>query len=405
MLDFPTDKDLLEVKEYPPRKSVLISNDDGLYNSCGCLSKMDSFPCGKSIMEMCHGICVLSSIFSDMSRRHFVHFLLIFVSYLLVMLTGAAQLQLVDTSFFRAVGLLLAVLLSSRCENAMTRRQELMEAVLQMINSAQNLLYLFHFDREARSKLREVLYFMFKEIAECALRIPPKKQPLKEVSAAGLNSLPDQYRDWAFVFRAKHDEDISTRPLLIRLRHLCDELFDPDLATETAGPEKVDKVSIIRRYHQNSEKELRTIVDKFDFLLMFRESFVTDQFRWMLETVIFVYIVLYPWCVCHESNMVLGATTFGMAVVFYGLNALTEQLEDPVNHPTQGFDLKATFVQAFCEIERDDNTRQFAHDWLGDHTKLGIKATQDLHDKFEKWWQPRKPPPPRINLADYADMV
>ncbi|CAJ1337496.1 unnamed protein product, partial [Effrenium voratum] len=126
-------------------------------------------------------------------------------------------------------------------------------------------------------------------------------------------------------------------------------LFDPDLATSHAGSEKMDRISIIRRFHRNLEDELHLLFSKFDFLLMFRENFVTSQFRWMLETVIFVYVVLYPWCVCNESNLVLGATTVGMACVFYGLNALTEQLEDPVHHQTQGFDLRKTFVNLFQE--------------------------------------------------------
>ena len=33
-------------------------------------------------------------------------------------------------------------------------------------------------------------------------------------------------------------------------------------------------------------------------------NFVTSQFRWMLETVIFVYVVLYPWCVRGPGAMV-----------------------------------------------------------------------------------------------------
>lgn len=57
----------------------------------------------------------------------------------LVVLTGAVQLQLVDTSFFRAVGLLLAVLLSLRAKNAVSRRQKLMSGVLDMMNCAKNL--------------------------------------------------------------------------------------------------------------------------------------------------------------------------------------------------------------------------------------------------------------------------
>eukprot|EP00434_Breviolum_minutum_P008355 symbB.v1.2.007374.t1/scaffold449.1/size202926/4 len=207
---------------------------------------------------------------------------------------------------------------------------------------------------------------------------------------AALEMLPEEYRDVAFVLRAKHSAHISPRPLLLWLRELCDQLFDPDLATNSAGKDKMDKISIIRRFHRNTEEELHTLFSKFDFLLMFRENFVTSQFRWMLETVIFVYVVLYPWCVCNESNLVLGATTVGMACVFYGLNALTEQLEDPVHHQTQGFDLRSTFINLFAELDRDEAMREYCRCFLEDQKKVRIQASEELHNKFEDVFRPRQ---------------
>ncbi|CAE7559815.1 unnamed protein product, partial [Symbiodinium sp. KB8] len=125
---------------------------------------------------------------------------------------------------------------------------------------------------------------------------------------------------------------------------------------------------------------------------MFRENFVTSQFRWMLETVIFVYVVLYPWCVCNESNVVLGATTVGMACVFYGLNALTEQLEDPVHHQAQGFDLWTTFVNLFEELDRDDAVRDCCRKFLEKHKAEGSPITENLHRHFEAEMQDLLPP-------------
>ncbi|CAL1147119.1 unnamed protein product [Cladocopium goreaui] len=372
---------------YPPRRTMLVASDERQYSTSSWLSKVEGFPCGASIKETYHGICIVISIFSDMPSRHMMHFLFVFISYMLVVLTGAVQMQLVDTSFFRAVGLLLAVLLSLRAKNAVSRRQKLMAGVLDMMNCAKNLLYLVHFNPNSRAKLRGVLEFAFLEAAAWALPVMEQGEDV-----ADLNDLPEEYREVAFVLRAKYAAHISPRPLFMWLRELCDELFDPALATKSAG------ISIIRRFHRNAEEELHTLFAKFDFLLMFRENFVTDQFRWMLETVIFIYVVLYPWCVCTESNLVLGATTVGMACVFYGLNSLTEQLEDPVHHP-QGVDLKKTFKRLFEELDRDDKMREYSRAWLNDAKKTGARATEDLHGKFEENFQV----PKRGQV--YADMV
>mmetsp|Transcript_14846 Transcript_14846/g.17242 ORF Transcript_14846/g.17242 Transcript_14846/m.17242 type:complete len:91 (-) Transcript_14846:110-382(-) len=90
-----------------------------------------------------------------------------------------------------------------------------------------------------------------------------------------------------------------------------------------------------------------------------------------------------------------------MACVFYGLNALTEQLEDPVRHQSQGYDLRRTFKNLFRELDRDENMRDYCRCWLGDHQKVGINASEELHCKFEDNFKPPKPRPPRV----YCDMV
>ena len=348
-----------------------------------------------------------------------MHFLFVFISYLLVVLTGAVQLQLVDSSFFRAVGLLLAVLLSLRAKNAVSRRQKLMAAVLDMMNCAKNLLYLFHFNPLSRAKLRKVLEFAFLEAAAWAL---PEMKPGNTV--ADLDALPAEYREVAFVLRGKHHANISPRPLLLWLRELCDQLFDPETATKKAS-DKLDTISVTRRFHRITEEELHKLFAKFDFLLLFRENFVTDQFRWMLETVIFIYVVLYPWCVCNESNLVLGATTVGMALVFYGLNALTEQLEDPMNHETPGFDLRESFKQLFSELDRDDQMREYCGAFLLEHrapfrdwpfweinkkkprpqTPRAI-GTEELHRQFEEEFAEMKSEMKMIKAEmKFAEMV
>ena len=117
-------------RPYPKRKPMLVTNNEKLMDTSGWFFNMESLPCGASIKDTYYGIRIVVSIFSGMPRRHLMHFLLVIISYVLVVLTGALQLELVDTSFFRGLGLLLAVLLSLRAENGVARRQELMEGVL-----------------------------------------------------------------------------------------------------------------------------------------------------------------------------------------------------------------------------------------------------------------------------------
>eukprot|EP00439_Symbiodinium_sp_Y106_P019970 s4089_g2.t1 len=378
------------------RRKMLVTNDESIVRSEFVTQAAELFPtCGSSLKEAFTGLGIVVSIYTEMPPRHLMHFLFVFFSYLLVVLTGAVQMQLVDTSFFRAVGLLLAVLLSLRAKNAVSRRQKLMAGVLDMMNSAKNLLYLLHFEPKNQLRLRRMLEFCFMEVAAWAA-------PSADGDTVSLDILPDEYREAAFLLRAKQSAHISPRPLLLYLREMCDQLFDPDLATSFAGSEKMDKVSIIRRFHRNMEDELHMLFSKFDFLLMFRENFVTSQFRWMLETVIFVYVVLYPWCVCNESNVVLGATTVGMACVFYGLNALTEQLEDPVHHQAQGFDLWTTFVNLFEELDRDDAVRDCCRKFLEKHKAEGNPITENLHRHFEAEMQDLLPPAYVATMATTA---
>merc|ERR1712023_161277 len=107
----------------------------------------------------------------------------------------------------------------------------------------------------------------------------------------------------------------------------------------------------------NMEIELHNITDQFDNLLMYKEEVHTAQFRWMISSVILLYVALYPWCVRHESTLVLFGTTMGMAFVFYGINAMTEQLEDPVAAHEQGFDLHHIFKAVFDKLGRDEAIR------------------------------------------------
>jgi len=343
------------------------------------------------------------------------------MSYFLCLVSGAVHAQIVDSSFFKAVGLLLAVLLSLRAKNAVSRRQKLMVGVLDMMNTAKNLLYLLSDKDRNRRRMRAMLQFCFMEVAIWVTRNTPNAAFTDAGPSHSLADLDPEDREAVFVLRSKCAAGIGPRPLMLFLRDFCDELFDPDAPTESkfvqrpSGDEsaggspptktRIDKVSIIRRFHRNLETELHALFEKFDFLLMYREQFMTMQFRWMLDTVIFVYVLLYPWCVRNETRTVLGATTAGMAFVFYGLNALTEQLEDPVQQKGQGFNLPDTFRVMFEDLDYDEVVRTRCNEFLRSSKEAGAAIDEELHKKFEEEIELEQMAPPSQRSVEAENMV
>jgi len=146
----------------------------------------------------------------------------------------------------------------------------------------------------------------------------------------------------------------------------------------------VDRISIVRRYHRNIDLELYNIVQEFDSLLMFRERFLTPQFQYMIHCIIFIYVTLYPWCVQNESAAVLGFTSLGMGFVFYGLNHMTNGLEDPMKLKGQGFNLALTFQHMWAVTEKDDSLTALAMKFLREKRLAGstVELTESLHDEF-----------------------
>jgi len=336
---------------------------------------------------------------------------------------GAVHVQLVDISFFKSVGLLLAVLLSLRAKMAMSRRQKLMNGILTMMNSARNIVELTGNETSyKRDRLRNMLAFCFAEIAVWVVGEASEEGEEDEdepfVPGPKLEDLCSEDRDMAFILRGKSSLHASPRPLLMYLRQMCDELFEPEeerrracrttsgllcgLQEESAEPlspispigkrmespryderpGKVDTISVVRRYHRNIEIELHNVTDEFDSLLMYREELHTTQFRWMISSVILLYVAMYPWCVRQESTLVLGGTTMGMAFVFYGLNAMTEQLEDPVALHEQGFDLNHIFQSVFAKLGRDEAIRVSCMQFLREKKEDACEVNDELHARF-----------------------
>mmetsp|Transcript_19235 Transcript_19235/g.50800 ORF Transcript_19235/g.50800 Transcript_19235/m.50800 type:complete len:497 (-) Transcript_19235:28-1518(-) len=345
---------------------------------------------------------------ADMMQTHLMELACLSLSFCLCWLVGAVELELVDPSFFRATGLLLAVMLSLRAKNALTRRQVLMNTVLKLMNSARNIVGIVgHITKARKKRLFSFLCFCFHEIALHVDEVSPMDH-----HAWGLEDLDPEDREAAFILRSKLRLQVSPRPLLIHVRQVVDELVDLELHFRLAnsksyrsvlrdshkagvgipeasvlGPEDpsfVDRVSIIRRYHRLIDVELYHVVHEFDALLMFRERLLTPQFRYMIHAIIFIYVTLYPWCVQNESAAILGLTSIGMGFVFYGLNHMTNGLEDPMKLKGQGFNLALTFQNMFVNLEREDSIHAQAEEFLRARWQDGseVVITDAVHDEF-----------------------
>lgn len=383
--------------------------------------------CSKPVLDQ---ISQLSWIMREMAAHHMLELVVIILSFSVCVLTGAVHMELVDLSFFHATGLLLAVLVSLRAKNAMTRRTKLMAGVLQMMNSGKNMLDIstgptWSETKATRQRLKLMLAFCFAEIAKWVMNGSEEDLAFQDGGrphwhGPRLEQLAPQDQEAVFCLRAKAELGISPRPLLLYLRQFCDELFDPDKECHlygrgnTSGGKliqshclplgaqdlrlpaarrepceeddqqqiKFDRISVIRRWHRNIEVELHNLTAQFDTLLMFREELHTPQFRWVLSSVILLYVALYPWCVIKESTTVLCLTTMGIAFVFYGLNTMTEQLENPILQPGQGFNLERTFQKMFADMEGEEIVREKCEKFLAVEKEQSLEITEEQHKRF-----------------------
>jgi len=350
---------------------------------------------------------ILSSV-CRMVWVHAVHFIGILTSLILCCLSGAVKFEVIDLAWFRAMGLLLAVLMSLRAKNALTRRSRLISNVLGMMNSARTILDVCGGKcAEKRWRLRSFLRFA---LLQAAANICGDHSGVAASAMPSMQELHPDDRLAAFCLRGKASLKTYARPLLLYLQQLCDDVFDAHEHTRQAnhtwlashsdsvipisfsreGHEHedclqapVDIVAVIRRHHTIMRRECRSIVIHYDALMMYSERFLTAEFKLMLSSLIFLYIALYPWCVQNESKIVLYFTTFGLAVVFYGLNSMTEHLEDPTLRRGQGFNLILSFWSMMEQLEKDDKVRALAQKFCEERTRRGESIDDSLHRRFE----------------------
>jgi len=300
------------------------------------------------------------------------------MSFALCVVCGVVEESFVDPSFFKAIGLLLAMMLSLRAKNAWSRRQAMMKSLMRMMNSAWSIICVVDPEDCNPQRLVKYLAFCFQEVAIYIDDVSDWKD--LQMHAMRIEELDEADRETAFIMCQKGYYHESPRPLLVRIRQVCDQIFEPDKHLQlSGGEERVDKIRIIRRFHCNIDRELDTILAEFDNLRLFKEPYLTVQYISMIHIVIFVYMVLYPWCVAHENAPLLGMTGIGMGVVFYGLNHVTVGLESPRTQSGQGFNLFLTFHQMFGQLEYQARLRE--------KCKQHLEANREgeTFDKMHAW--------------------
>mmetsp|Transcript_119454 Transcript_119454/g.230461 ORF Transcript_119454/g.230461 Transcript_119454/m.230461 type:complete len:484 (-) Transcript_119454:166-1617(-) len=302
----------------------------------------------------------------SMIRVHGMGFVGIGCSFCICCLSGFEHASLVDGSFFKSTGLLLAVMLSLRVRNAVTRRTHLTNQIPSMINAAKTILDMAaNSVPEKRRFLSQALGVSFADVAlwltrHCVEEYSESISVTKEWLADQLSRLPCEYRRQFLRLGGIGAMGVSPRPQLLYLRDVCDTLFTPEACGE------IDKISNIRRWHKNIDRELQ------------RLEVHTKEFRWLISALIFFYVALYPWFVADERKIILAMTTGMMAIVFYGLDAMAQELEEPLGPHSQGLNVALTFRQAFAEIEKEQEVRanfdQFLEHYEDERLSLDLIA-------------------------------
>lgn len=354
---------------------------------------------------------------------HGIELCLVFLSFAICWKVGAIKQQVLDSSYFKSTGLLLAVMLSLRARNAVGRRQDLQIQVLRMINAAKSILEFAGTGpgESHREDLVNVLALAFADIAlwlqtrawsesssrcGCTMDSSFLEEMVLKWREAILEQATEQVRRCVRSFGAipvSGGADVSAdaptslcispRPLLLHLREICDFFYTPVGTGEYDEVKKeyaIDKISNIRRWHKNIDLHLQRLVDAYDELLIYYEEAHSKPIRWLISSLIFFYVGFYPWAVSSERSLILGATTLLMAMVFYGLNALAQELEEPLSAHSQGVNLGLTLVLAFDnQVLKEEWLRGLLRAYL-DHTKE-TRPNTESHQGFMKWLQERGP--------------
>jgi len=304
----------------------------------------------------------------------------------------------VDASFFKGMGMLLAVLLSLRVKNAVTRRQRVASVVLAMTAHARSLLYISSRGKDGfkiAKTLHVMLHYSFMEAADWLLLLGDNDglrkgffvncAPVSPVCRSGqrdaILALPQEWRKECFLHAAKVGRNFAftPRPLLQYLREACDSIFDyKNFAGDNS---QVDGTSKIRRWHKLVDNDVDGVIKAFDKLTAFQEINGTRHFEPIILGLIFCYLALYPWCVSHESTFILGSTTLLMACVFYALDSAASTLEKSIGDGSfpSDIDLHSTFSCFFRATLDEIELSSKVDGFLKGREEM---VSSRLHDEF-----------------------
>jgi hypothetical protein len=109
----------------------------------------------------------------------------------------------------------------------------------------------------------------------------------------------------------------------------------------------------------------------------------SEQYQWLISFLICGYLALYPWCITLEGTLMAGLTTWGVAFVFFGLNAVTHEHENPFGVDySSDFNLRYSFLHFFDGLEREEALSHRVGEFLEQHRTLGHEINSRLHDEF-----------------------
>jgi len=243
----------------------------------------------------------------------------------------------------KALGLLLAVLLSVRARSASQRRQQCVDRSVRMLMNALDLLSQLR-TADTKKKFQPVLEWWMCEAAwfitrrcgklwENAQEVQPKREwDIPQPSILPPNMNPGLV---TFVGPRIHSEGI---------RDVLDQLFASEIEAQAAGS---DKISATRRFHRNCDKHLDAMVGNLDALVAMEEESTPVAYQWLLQFMVLVYVSFYPWCVTHETAFMLLFTTAIMSFVYYGLNTITHEHEEPFGQFGADLNLQRSYEYFF----------------------------------------------------------
>lgn len=343
------------------------NGDDGapLWNWCrreGFLGNADVFASGGFVVQRRDLGAVWQTVVTILSEN-IVGIACAACSLAICLASGCVRTKIIDGSFFKALGMLLGLLLSMRARSGAVRRERSLRILLGMGWRARDLIELVaplpdttdtpdDCVRERR-KLRVCLEFTFAKIAHWVQvrELGPPEDGGSSVptwQGPGVEDLPKEFRKRAMQLGSMPMLGNVSRPLVYFVREVCDSLWAP------AEDPKIDRISMIRRWHKQIDIEIDGLLTDLDDMSTFLEEAQPRHLTILMKVLICAYTSLYPWLVLHENEVMLVATSLGVCFVFLSLHEIACELDDPLIRHSHGYNISLIFEQQFRNMECEE---------------------------------------------------